>query len=109
MTSPYVTLPTRGTGRRALLACVAVVVLLLGVGGALLAAFAALVTWSGCFISCTGENHVGGMLIAAVGVLSLASGPVAVSGLYRSAAWMWCAFAAALAGGVLAFLMLVAA
>jgi len=95
MTSPYLTptavpaisaaaAPRRSVGR----ALFAGVVIALGVAGAVIAAFIAAITWTGCFLACTGENHLGGALIGLIAAVSLASGPAAVSGLYRSARWM---------------------
>jgi hypothetical protein len=104
VTSPYVAAPARSHPvLRALLAVSAVV---LGVVGFLIAGAIGLITWTGCFIGCTGENHAGGAALALLAVVSLASGPAAVSGLYRSAAWMRAAAATAAAGVVLALLVL---
>jgi hypothetical protein len=110
MTSPYMSFaatrtpsptPTpRPSAWPVLRAMLAVVVVVLGVLGALMAAFASVVVWSGCFISCTGANHRDGGLLALLAVVSLASGPAAVSGLYRSGRWMWVAAGTAVAGGL---------
>jgi hypothetical protein len=70
---------------RAVLAVAAVVASLLG---ALVAAFIAAITWSGCFIACTGENHAGGAALGVLAVLILAAGPVVVKALYSGAAWL---------------------
>jgi len=108
MTSPYVTFPGRSTAQRVLLGTAAASVLLLAGFGAALAAFVAKILWTGCFIECSQPNHLGGALLAALAVASLTSGPAAVSGIYRSAAWMWAAFGTGLVGAVLAFLWIAA-
>ena len=86
MTSPYVLAPApkREWWRMAL----SVLVVVAGIAGAGIAGIIAAITWTGCFIACTGENHLGGALLGLLAALSLASGPAAVSGLYRSGAWM---------------------
>ena len=103
MTSPYVTTPAphapapaprRGWWRVAL----SVLVVVAGVAGAGIAGIIALITWTGCFIGCTGENHTGGALLGLLAAVSLASGPAAVSGLYRSGRWMWAAAAVLVLG-----------
>jgi hypothetical protein len=112
MTSPYVSFPpapgARPSAWPVLRAMLATVVVLLGVVGFAIAGLIALLTWSGCFIECTGTNHRGGFLLALLAVISLASGPAAVSGLYRSARWMWGAAWAAGIGALLMTLVLAA-
>jgi hypothetical protein len=112
MTSPYVSFPSAPGSRPSawpvLRAMLATVVVLLGVVGFVIAGLIALLTWSGCFIECTGTNHRGGFLLGLLAVTSLASGPAAVSGLYRSARWMWGAACTAAIGGVLIALVLAA-
>ena len=106
MTSPYMTAPR--TDRQWWRPALAVLVVLAGVAGAGIAGIIAIITWTGCFIGCSGENHLGGALIGLVAALSLASGPAAVSGLYRSAPWMRAAVAV-LAVGTFAMLLVLAA
>ena len=114
MTSPYVTSPyinaTPKPGPsvawrvvRALLSTFAVVVATIC---ALIAAFASAVTWSGCFIECTGGNHRDGGLLALLAVGLLASGPAAVAALYRSRVWVMIAEATTAVGAVLLMLVL---
>ena len=104
MTSPYVTFPQRPKpsaawqGVRFVLALLSV---LCCVPVALFAAFWGAVTWSGCFISCDDPNRLGGLAGAVIAVVALASGPVAIAGLYRSRAWLWVAGATALLGSIL--------
>ena len=115
MTSPYVTGPASvsppapapiAPRREWWRAALSVLVCLAGVVGAVIAGFIALITWSGCFIGCTGENHVGGALLGLLAAVSLASGPAAVSGLYRSAAWMRVAVGTLAVAGVWILLVL---
>src|SRR3954451_7969975 len=97
MTSPYVTFPqqpepARHTSAWPVARAVLAILSILGcVPVALLAAFWAAVTWSGCFISCETPNRVGGLVGAVIAVIALASGPVAIAGLYRSRTWLWIA------------------
>ena len=95
MTSPYVTpyapphatppAPRSHPVLRALLAVTAVVA---GIVGAGMCALIGAITWTGCFIGCSNPNRAGGAALFALAAVSLASGPAAVSGLYRSAGWM---------------------
>jgi hypothetical protein len=114
MTSPYVTSPavtaTPKPGPsvewrvvRALLSTAALVVATIC---ALIAAFASAITWSGCFIECTGGNHRDGGLLALLAVGLLASGPAAVAALYRSRVWVMIAEATTAVGAVLLMLVL---
>ena len=82
MTSAVTTRPAAWRGLLAGLVCAA------GLVGFVVAGWIALIVWTGCFIGCTGTDHDGGALIGLLAAGSLASGPAAVSGLYRSAAWM---------------------
>lgn len=71
MTSPY----TSSLSRPSLFFSItrAVFGLLIAAGtvvGALFVAWIAAITWSGCFISCTGTNHAGGAAIGAGALLS---------------------------------------
>ena len=113
MTSPYVTFaqpqpqtqpPKAPAVRRGawpvVRAFLAVGAVLGALFAAAVAAFASAVTWTGCFIGCTGEDHTNGALLAALAVALLASGPAAVAGLYRSRAWWWVTGLTALAGAV---------
>ena len=99
MTSPYVTPSAVPAGtvvpvvrpparREWWRIALSVLVVVAGVAGAGIAWIIAAIIWTGCFMGCTGENHLGGALIGVVAAVSLASGPAAVSGLYRSARWM---------------------
>lgn len=109
MTSPYVVLPSTSSAKsgwplvRAFLAVTATVA---GTAGAVVTGFIAVIVYSGCFISCEGGNHAGGAALALLAVASLASGPLATSGLYRSSRWMWTAGWTALAGTVLMMMAL---
>jgi hypothetical protein len=114
MTSPYVTSPsvyaTPKPGPsvawrvvRALLSTAALVVATIS---ALIAAFASAITWSGCFIECTGGNHRDGGLLALLAVGLLASGPATVAALYRSRVWVMIAEATTAVGAVLLMLVL---
>jgi len=109
MTSPYLTqtavpaaAPSRSVGR----ALLAGAVIAAGICGAVIAGIIALITWSGCFIGCTGTNHAGGAALAILAAASLASGPLAVSGLYRSARWMQFAVLTFVGTSLLALLVL---
>jgi hypothetical protein len=82
-------------------AILSVFLVLAGVLGFVVAGFAALVTWTGCFIECTGENHRDGGLLGVLAVVLLAAGPALVALLYRSRAWCWVALTAAAVGTVL--------
>jgi hypothetical protein len=106
-TSPY--LMARTTPRRThpvLRALLAVVAMIGAVLGALVTAFAASITWTGCFIECSGEDHVGGALLGLLAAAVLAAGPLAVAGLYSSRAWLRAAGAAFAVVLVLVVLML---
>ncbi len=50
--------------------------------------FVAVVTWSGCFISCTGADHTGGFLLGLLALSLLAAGPVLAWVLLRSGRWV---------------------
>lgn len=65
-----------------------VVVAVLGPPSAAVAGFAAAVTWSGCFLSCTGTNHGAGFLLGLLALFLLASGPVLAWVLLRSSVWV---------------------
>ncbi len=65
-----------------------VVVALLSPPAAAVAGFAAAITWSGCFLSCTGTNHGGGFLLGLLALFLLAAGPVLAWVLLRSSAWV---------------------
>lgn len=65
-----------------------VVVAVLGPPSAAVAGFAAAVTWSGCFLFCTGANHGGGFLLGLLALGLLASGPVLAWVLLRSSVWV---------------------
>ena len=49
---------------------------LLGPPPALVVAFIAAVTWSGCFLSCSQPNHVGGALLFGLALLMVLAGPL---------------------------------
>jgi hypothetical protein len=112
MTSPYLTFAqqpaarTRTSAWPVLRVILSVAVVLAGVFCALVAGFIAMVTWSGCFISCTGENHAAGAALALLALLLLAAGPALVAALYRSRAWLWVAGCTAVAGALLMTLAL---
>jgi hypothetical protein len=86
-----------------------VAVVLVGGFCALIAGFVAMVMWSGCFISCTGENHAAGAGLALLALALLAAGPALVAALYRSRAWLWVAAYTALGGALLMTLALASA
>jgi hypothetical protein len=111
MTSPYVTFPqqTQPEPRssawpvfRAILSVAAVLGFALAY---VVAGFIAAVTWTGCFIECTGENHLAGGALAALAVALLAAGPALVALMYRSRGWLWVAGLAAAGGAVLLVLL----
>ena len=119
MTSPYVTfaqpqppqppsqqLPASRSAWPIVRAFLAVGAILGALFAAAIAAFASAVTWTGCFIGCTGEDHTTGALLAALAVALLSSGPLAVAGLYRSRVWLWITGFAAVAGAVFMTLVL---
>lgn len=86
---------TRHPATNALLTALALVA---AVVGAAIAAFAAHVSRTGCFIGCGEPDRGAAVVWAAAAVLSLASGPAAVSGIFRSRAWMVAAGWTAAAG-----------
>jgi len=65
-----------------------VVVAVVGPPTAAVLGFVAAVTWSGCFISCTGANHGGGFLLGLLALCLLAAGPVLAGVLLRSCGWV---------------------
>jgi hypothetical protein len=75
---------------------VTVLTILLGPPAAAVAGFAALVTWSGCFLSCSQPNHVTGGLLGLLAAGLLLSGPVLATALMRSWQWVLGAIAALL-------------
>jgi hypothetical protein len=113
MTSPYVTFasphpPAPRSAWPVVRAVLAVLALVGCVPLALLAAFVSAVTWSGCFISCSGTNHPAGAALALLAAALLATGPLLTAALYRSRAWLWVAGYTAL-GGVLLMALALAA
>jgi hypothetical protein len=110
MTSPYVTFAQpqpqpestqRPSAWPVLRAILSVFLVLAGLVGFLVAGFAALITWTGCFIECSGGNHPEGGALGLLAVALLAAGPSLVALIYRSKAWLWVAAFAAAAGTVL--------
>ena len=106
MTSPYVTFPTQPSRARPsawpiFKVLLSVAAVLGGVIGALVAAFFSTVTWSGCFIDCSGANHPAGAALALLAVGLLAGGPLVVAALYRSRAWVWVGAATGSVGALL--------
>lgn len=63
-------------------AVVSVLATVAGVGGAMVAAFATAVTWSGCFLSCRPANHLLGAALGVLTVLLLAAGPWCTARLF---------------------------
>jgi hypothetical protein len=74
---------------------------LAGIAGFVVAGFIAIIVWTGCFLSCTGEDHVGGAALGLLAVASLAAGPGLVALMYRSRAWLYVAYVAAATGALL--------
>jgi len=99
MTSPYVTSPNRTEPWRVVLVALACV---LAPPPAVVAAFAAAIVWSGCFIECTGDSgdHLTGGALGLLAVALLLLGPGLAWLLLRR----WTAVALA-AGGVVALLV----
>jgi hypothetical protein len=83
---------------RALLAVLAV---LAGILGYLIAAAVAIVEWTGCFIGCIDADHRAGALFGVLAVALLGAGPGAVAALYRSRVWLRVAISAAGLGAAL--------
>ena len=84
---PTVPVPTATATapRRSVAAVIGTVVFTaLSIPAALVAAFAAAVTWSGCFISCTGPDHVAGALLWLLVVAILSAGPALAAGVLRT-------------------------
>jgi hypothetical protein len=116
MTSPYVTFPhphphphppapaARPSAWPVLRVILSVALVLAGGFGFVIAGFIAIVTWSGCFIECTGTNHRAGAALALLAVALLAAGPALVAALYRSRTWMVVAGFAGATGTVLMLL-----
>ena len=109
MTSPYVTVtqpprPAAPSAWPVVRAILAVLVLLIGLVLYVMIGFAAVVTWSGCFIECTGTDHRGGAELAMLAVAVLAAAPAIVAALYRSRGWLWAAGFVAAGGAVLVVL-----
>ena len=80
--NPPVTLS--GVAWRAVVSVLATVV---GVGGAMVAAFSAAVTWSGCLLSCQPGNHPLGAALGVLTVLLLAAGPWCTARLFGLGGW----------------------
>ena len=99
MTSPYVTSPSRTEPWRVVLVALACVLTPLP---AAVAAFAAAIVWSGCFLECTDESgdHLTGGALGLLAVALLLLGPALAWLLLRR----WTAVALA-AGGVVALLV----
>ena len=68
-------------------AVVSVLATVAGVGGAMVAAFATAITWSGCFLSCRPGNHPLGAALGILTVLLLASGPWCAARLFGLRGW----------------------
>lgn len=68
-------------------AVVSVLATVAGVGGAMLAAFATAITWSGCLLSCQSANHPLGAALGVLTVLLLAAGPWCTARLFRLRGW----------------------
>ena len=68
-------------------AVVSVLAIVAGVGGAMVAAFATAVTWSGCFLSCRPGNHPLGAALGVLTVLLLAVGPWCTARLFGLRGW----------------------
>jgi hypothetical protein len=107
MTSPYVSFPrqpqpvSRPSAWPVFRAILSVAVIL-GCGFAyVIAGFIAAVTWTGCFIECTGGNHGAGAALGLLAVALLAAGPALVALLYRDRGWLWVSGSAAVVGAVL--------
>ena len=83
-------------------AVVSVLATVAGVGGAMVAAFAAAVTWSGCFLSCQPGNHPLGAALGVLTVLLLAAGPCCTARLFGLRGW-W-----PVVGGTVALALVVA-
>jgi hypothetical protein len=87
MTSPYVTIPSRPAARPAAWRVVLVVLACLAAPpAAAVAAFVAVIVWSGCFISCDagGGDHLAGAALWLLAVALLVLGPVLAWLLLRS-------------------------
>ena len=68
-------------------AVVSVLVTVVGVGGAIVVAFATMVVWSGCFLSCQPGNHPLGAVLGVLTVLLLAAGPWCAARLFGLRGW----------------------
>src|SRR3954452_20824204 len=107
MTSPYVTFPQpaqpakRPSAWPVLKAILAVLVILIGTVGFVVAGFVALIVWSGCFIECEGGNPLDGGALALLAIFLLAGGPAINAAMYRSRVWLWVAALAAAVGTAL--------
>lgn len=106
MTSPYVTfspppVPPRPSSWPVFKAMLAVLVLIGSGFLALVAGFAAIIVWSGCFIECTGGDHLRGAALALLAVTLLTAGPLLGYVMYRHRAWLAAAGFAATGGGML--------
>jgi hypothetical protein len=111
MTSPYVTFPRpaqpapRPSAWPVLRALLAAVLVLAGLVGFVVAGFVALVTWTGCFIECTGGNHRAGGALALLAIVLVAGGPAINAAMYRSRVWLWVAVSAAALGATVLVLL----
>ncbi len=83
-------------------AVVAVFATVVGVCGAMVAAFATMVTWSGCFLSCRPGNPPLGAALGVLTVLLLAAGPWCIARLFGLRGW-W-----PVVGGTVALVLVVA-
>ena len=68
-------------------AVVSVLATVAGVVGAMVAAFATAITWSGCFLSCRPGNHPLGAALGILTVLLLAGGPWCTARLFGLRGW----------------------
>jgi hypothetical protein len=82
--------PAPSSSPTALIAKVLAAVGAVGLTGyaAFLLAFRALITYTGCFFDCFEPDRAAGLALATLAAATLACGPLAVAGLFRSRAWL---------------------
>jgi hypothetical protein len=88
MTSPYTSVARPSLAFRVGRAVFALLIAMATVAGSLVVAWIAAVTWTGCFISCSGTNHPAGAAIGAGALLILVGGVTAIRALYGRRQWV---------------------
>jgi len=83
--TPYGPPATQPGWAIALKVATTVSLVLIGAAAAAVAGFIGVVTYTGCFISCSGGNQAGGLVLYALALAFLVSGPVLARIMWRRA------------------------